>query len=692
MRAQIRETSYATAILTVILAGTAVGAAGPRQETTSDACGWSVLPVNGPHESGYRFALAYDSGAQRVVAFGGGYNTPSGETWEWDGDVWTRRLVPGPPPRVGHGMAYDSLRGRVVLYGGGSRLSPSGGVLSDTWEWDGARWSLVSTTGPGPRYLAGFAYDPIRQQTILQGGITNIAVTEDTWAWDGVAWSLRLSGGIGPRFGHSMAFDPVLGRVVSFGGRQAGPIFYGDMWGFNGLYWEAIPTVGGPSPRAGAAIASDLASNRVLLFGGYWADQNSPTSYSDTWEWDGSAWLGVAGASPAARAHASMAFDGARSKMTLFGGETDPSINASPEALWETWEHDGAGWQQRAESPSPTPRARGAMCRNAGGVGLVLFGGEIAGGQQSYGDDTWVWAEPFWRPAIGSTHPGARPSTAMVYDSHRDRVVLFGGLNQNDTWEWDGVSWTLIGVGGPPAMSGHCMAYDSERRRTVLFGGNSGAGTWTFDGVTWTLAATAGPSSRTGSAMAFDPARGRVLLFGGRAFPSSENLGDTWEWDGQAWAQAHVSGPPPRGEHALAYDTTRRRVVLVGGGDGSGPRTDVLWEWNGVGWSFIDDPGLQPRLGHAAAFDPVSGLVVLAGFASGNGGIGVTWDSHRWRGTLPGDVDLDRSVGFVDLNAVLSGFGATGRPGENLGDVDSSGVVDFIDLNLVLSFYGATCE
>ena len=45
--------------------------------------------------------------------------------------------------------------------------------------------------------------------------------------------------------------------------------------------------------------------------------------------------------------------------------------------------------------------------------------------------------------------PDARSQHAMAYDSRRGVTVLFGGVRYysesafDDTWEWDGESWTL---------------------------------------------------------------------------------------------------------------------------------------------------------------------------------------------------------------------------------------------------------
>src|SRR5437773_9193 len=76
------------------------------------------------------------------------------------------------------------------------------------------------------------------------------------------------------------------------------------------------------------------------------------------------------------------------------------------------------------------------------------------------------------------TSPSARSLSAMVYDSFRERTVLFSGNNgAADTWEWDGTNWSLRSPStSPSARAYHAMAYDALRHRTVLFGGDVGAG------------------------------------------------------------------------------------------------------------------------------------------------------------------------------------------------------------------------
>src|SRR5688500_2216562 len=82
---------------------------------------WNQRAVRSPPGARGGHAVAYDAARRRTVLFGGaGSNGIAlSDTWEWDGTRWTRSFpAQSPPPRSGCAMAYDSGRGRVVLFGG----------------------------------------------------------------------------------------------------------------------------------------------------------------------------------------------------------------------------------------------------------------------------------------------------------------------------------------------------------------------------------------------------------------------------------------------------------------------------------------------------------------------------------------------------------------------------------------------
>jgi Galactose oxidase, central domain len=87
----------------------------------------------------------------------------------------------------------------------------------------------------------------------------------------------------------------------------------------------------GPSPRY-ASIAYDSASKKVTLFGGASLDGGI---FNDTWEWNDQLWTQVADTGPLPRAFHKMVYDSKNSKMILFGGLDITTV--STVFLGDTW-------------------------------------------------------------------------------------------------------------------------------------------------------------------------------------------------------------------------------------------------------------------------------------------------------------------------------------------------------------------
>jgi hypothetical protein len=285
----------------------------------------------------------------------------------------------------------------------------------------------------------------------------------------------------------------------------------------------------------------------------------------------------------------------------------------------------------------PSARFGMGMAYDAGREEVVLFGGGGADG--THLGDTWVWDGTTWTQVFPATSPSAREST-MTYDAARGRIVLFGGRGDtavlNDTWTWDGTTWTEQHPSTvPPVRVDPGLAYDAQRGEVVMFGGYQGCSgcdlddTWTWDGVTWTQESpTRSPSGRDGMGMVYDALRGEVVLFGGTVFPTVYN--DTWTWDGSNWQrESPPASPPARTFPAMAYDEVRGNAVIFGGGSISGYFDDT-WEWDATTWTQRF-PATSPsaRIGPAMTYDAARGRVVLFG-----GGLSTALCSRtRGRGT-----------------------------------------------------------
>jgi hypothetical protein len=251
--------------------------------------------------------------------------------------------------------------------------------------------------------------------------------------------------------------------------------------------------------------------------------------------------------------------------------------------------------------------------------------------------------------------PAARFHPAMVSDSDRPVLVLFGGLELNgnilgDTWEWNGAAWRQAAAAGPSLRFGHAMTYDSARKVTVLFGGEDANGvhgdTWEWNGREWKQASKSGPAPRGGAQLAYDSRRRRVVLFGGSDFPKGRNFGDTWEWDGRRWTERKVKGPAARFYHCMAYDAAMKAVVLFGGNTAEGKLTPQAWEagrrgdtwlFDGKAWRAIEQPGPPARDHHGMSYDPARARIVLfGGFNGAYLNDTWEWDGSRWNRAADG--------------------------------------------------------
>jgi hypothetical protein len=523
-----------------------------------DGARWTLrTPTNSP-PGRLHHRMVYDAFRQRIVLFGGRDETQAlfGDTWEWDGVTWVQRTPAiSAPPRADHAMVYDSARRRVVLFSGYG----ANGYHSDTWEWDGASWTQrTPQLTPPARYLHAMAYDEVRQRTVLLGGYRS-APLSDHWEWDGTNWAVR-AGPLPPgRAYHSLSWDGARARIVLFGGQSASSLLT-DTWEWDGASWTMRAPQTSPPPRGHSAMAYDARAQRVVMFGGY-ENGNGVRGLSDTWEWDGTTWTERAVVNtPSSRVYQAMTYDSARQRVVLFGGS-----GTQVAALNETWEYDGTRWMQRTPVTSPPARSQPALTYDSVRQRTVLYGGNTRdAGMPVKLDDTWEWDGTTWSLRASASSPGPRAGL-LTFDSTAQRAVLFGGSGLNDTWEWDGTSWSERHptVMPPLGAYGQALVFDGARQRTVLFGGEGLGETWQWDGTNWSQSSPVpSPAPRTGHALAYDSNRQLVLLYGG--FIGNNQLpSDTWEWNGTSWLQrTPVSSPLGTYGHSLAYDAARQRMVL----------------------------------------------------------------------------------------------------------------------------------
>lgn len=261
---------------------------------------WRLITNTGPGPRTFP-AMAYDHARREVVLFGGNRvlfgsdaNPPEflADTWVLERNEWKNRMGLQPPARAEAAVAYDSRRQVVVLFGGYTRDRTGSAIrLGDTWEWNGTIWSKKAMTGPSPRNGAVMAYDERVQRVVLFGGR---GAANDAWEWDGGRWSRRATSEVAGRYNTAMVFDSARRVLLRFGG-WSGEHRTADTWLLDDD-WRPVE-VGGPAARNHAAMAFDRGRGRAVLVGGHDGD----LVFGDTWEFDGRRWSRAADTTPLRR-------------------------------------------------------------------------------------------------------------------------------------------------------------------------------------------------------------------------------------------------------------------------------------------------------------------------------------------------------------------------------------------------------
>ncbi|MGA8276160.1 MAG: hypothetical protein WB852_07710 [Thermoplasmata archaeon] len=298
-----------------------------------------------------------------------------------------------------------------------------------------------------------------------------------------------------------------------------------------------------------------------------------------------------------------------------------------------------SGWQLVNTSGGPSARAGFGMVYDPEIGGVVVFGGCTSGQYWNYScaveNQTWTFSNGNWTQLFPAVSPPARVQPAMAYDPVTGDVLLFGGgtgapsyLSFNDTWEFNGTSWSQVNTAVNPGASdfGAVMTYDNAIGAVVMFdsgevyhGGPFLNDTWTFSGGQWSqVLSGTGPSPRSAVSFDYDPTLGAAVLFGGNQCQNltglCPNLDDTWTYANGTWTNVSVGGPSPRNGAEFAFDPLLNASLLFSGHDGFSYYDDS-WTYSGAGWTELSsaNPGPSPSEGAGLVYDAASQQMVFFG-------------------------------------------------------------------------------
>lgn len=247
--------------------------------------------------------------------------------------------------------------------------------------------------------------------------------------------------------------------------------------------------------------------------------------------------------------------------------------------------------------------------------------------------ETWLWDSATWSKVQSQNTPPARSTSHLAYDLATECVLLCGGIGingtpLNDVWLWDGSKWTEQHPAQfPSPVGGAAIGYHAVNRQVILFGGIAGSDgltgsnrvgtfsndTWIWDGATWTEQHTSiTPPARVGGQLVYDAARQQTLLLGGHNLTG--HLNDMWSWNGTSWSQLHPGTlPPSQTRYWMMFHEQLQQVILLGevmGGANHPQRSYQTWLWTGTSWSQYGTDVVLPGSIEGFAYDGARNTVI----------------------------------------------------------------------------------
>lgn len=306
-------------------------------------------------------------------------------------------------------------------------------------------------------------------------------------------------------------------------------------------------------------------------------------------------------------------------------------------------------WQELETQFAPSARSSHIAIYDPGSRSMVVMGDEDCLDSNVHYLDlrTQKWI------VQGSSDTIKRAGQSVVYDSSKNRAIIFGGSvlgksflsgfdNKTYTWAFDNTSWDILTSTGttPLARIDHSAIYDTKNNRMIIFGGKGNDGNYKNDLYALDLSQTtpswsqlnptgATPSARGKHTTIYDPHGQRMLIFGGTSILSQVN-DDIYSLDltTLVWTKLSPGGtssPAERTGHTAVYDpnTGSSGSMIIFGG--TNPLTEqymndtYILDLSQLVWARVQ-PGLNTpagRSGHTAIYDTDNKRMIIFGGYNG---------------------------------------------------------------------------
>ncbi len=302
-------------------------------------------------------------------------------------------------------------------------------------------------------------------------------------------------------------------------------------------------------------------------------------------------------------------------RIIVFGGADEL---CSPHSRLAALDLSTNAWTTLAPAgPTPPARSRHQAVYDSQLHRMIVYGGDGA----AFGLLADLWALtlsdlPTWSEIVPvNVGPGTRWLPSLMLDPIRNRLILHGGDDGNDTWvlPLSGTpEWVELATAGeqPPARRGHAAFYDAALDRMIVVGGygHSIADSYALDlaSMTWARIETARsapiPPLQWWAPWAFDASRRRLVSWSPSPVPYQGMEAHVLDLSGDPVCYVEPADSPAyHGDNgwSLTWDPVRDRILVHGGdsfhhGCSISPITSALeWTVGAAGFDLSAPGGIE---------------------------------------------------------------------------------------------------
>ena len=460
-----------------------------------------------------------------------------------------------------NGTAHNGTQNAALSVAGNNQGGPL--VNNNSEEYNGSGWT---SGGTYPISSFGTYGSGVQTAALFSGGRTGsppFPVTNTSASYNGT--SFGAEGNLNQARQSAGCFGATENASIAAGGHNA-PGNYTDTEEYNGSAWTTVPATFPSQDNMGAAgvqtagIANTQGGTGTFLF-------------------DGSTWTGGPSMNTA-RSSLNQAMMGLTQDAVV-------ALGANPSANNAIENYDGTSW---TTSPATLGTGRAQSASSGSNTAGVLFGGTTTAyvaSTEEYNKSTNAFTAAAW--ASGGNLNTARDEGASSQNGLQTAALYFGGYasdpSSNATEQYNGTSWTSKNNLNTARYSG---AGAGTTTAALYSGGFSNPSTLQsaveeFDGTNWATQPNSLSTARVNCGGC--GLQTAALVFGGVTPSPGASVTNTEEYDGSSWTNG---GAMPVGRsHFAGAGVGIQTAALAAGGNTAAPATytNSSVEYGGESWT-----------------------------------------------------------------------------------------------------------